>query len=627
MKHVKLYFFFILFCILPHTLFLPWDCTFIFAGFSAWVAISMFQKQFIPHPLLKRSVILLIPVYFLYRFSTLADPDAASALLCSVAILKIFEVYSYRDAMITLLMSLLIVMFFLIHSYSLYAAIYMFATFIVFIYLLMDLQRKKYRLSQSFLKLRELFSYEMLIALPLLVSLFIFFPRFSTSFGSGEKIISNIGFTDRIDLGQMMSLAQSDRTAFKVQFLRGRPSSMENLYFRGAVLTINQNLSWKKVDQSKQLYSFPERDAPKNYRILLFPQQKKSLFLLDNSIITEISPNHLLFFNKDESTFSLGDVPDDLLQYYATIQKKQDFLPPSQWDEQVNIPPPSKELKTLLVTLKNKNPRDTIENVLNYFRSHNFSYSTQAPEYKSIDDFLFHNAGGYCEHYASVFTILLRLMKIPSRVVAGYLGAESNPYDDTFVVRDRYAHAWTEVYIDGEGWIRVDPTAIIYPQRLQAFRQIPSSSLPLLGSLFSDSALFFDSLNNRFELFMLNFNQDSQYSTVSRIVQFLNLKNIKTIVVFFLLLILIAILFIFLWKSEKMNRDKTTQAYHIALKKLKSKGILKYPNEGPKEFQNRLKTLDKNLQPYIEFIDAYILCRFANRPIQDELYKKARKLS
>lgn len=123
-----------------------------------------------------------------------------------------------------------------------------------------------------------------------------------------------------------MSLAQSDRTAFKVQFLRGRPSSMENLYFRGAVLTINQNLSWKKVDQSKQLYSFPERDAPKNYRILLFPQQKKSLFLLDNSIITEISPNHLLFFNKDESTFSLGDVPDDLLQYYATIQKKQDFL-------------------------------------------------------------------------------------------------------------------------------------------------------------------------------------------------------------------------------------------------------------------------------------------------------------
>lgn len=118
-------------------------------------------------------------------------------------------------------------------------------------------------------------------------------------------------------------------------------------------------------------------------------------------------------------------------------------------------------------------------------------------------------------------------MKIPSRVVAGYLGAESNPYDDTFVVRDRYAHAWTEVYIDGEGWIRVDPTAIIYPQRLQAFRQIPSSSLPLLGSLFSDSALFFDSLNNRFELFMLNFNQDSQYSTVSRIVQFLNLKILK----------------------------------------------------------------------------------------------------
>jgi len=60
----------------------------------------------------------------------------------------------------------------------------------------------------------------------------------------------------------------------------------------------------------------------------------------------------------------------------------------------------------------------------------------------------------------------MRHAGIPSRVVLGYLGGDINPINNIISIDQSMAHAWNEVWIDDKGWIRVDPTAAIAPERV-----------------------------------------------------------------------------------------------------------------------------------------------------------------
>jgi len=84
----------------------------------------------------------------------------------------------------------------------------------------------------------------------------------------------------------------------------------------------------------------------------------------------------------------------------------------------------------------------------------------------AVDDFLFGTREGFCEHYASSFTVLMRAAGIPARVVTGYQGGYWNPLGNYLLVRHSDAHAWSEVWLDGRGWMRVDPTAAVRPERV-----------------------------------------------------------------------------------------------------------------------------------------------------------------
>ena len=85
----------------------------------------------------------------------------------------------------------------------------------------------------------------------------------------------------------------------------------------------------------------------------------------------------------------------------------------------------------------------------------------------SVDDFLFETQRGFCEHFASAFTFLMRAAGIPARVVTGYQGGYFNTLGNYLVVRQSDAHAWAEVWLQGRGWVRVDPTGAVSPQRVE----------------------------------------------------------------------------------------------------------------------------------------------------------------
>jgi hypothetical protein len=98
-----------------------------------------------------------------------------------------------------------------------------------------------------------------------------------------------------------------------------------------------------------------------------------------------------------------------------------------------------------------------------------FYYTLAPPELgrDSIDDFLFETRQGFCEHYSSAFTYLMRAAGIPARVVTGYQGGYYNDSSSYLLVRQSDAHAWSEVWLEGRGWVRVDPTAAVSPLRVQ----------------------------------------------------------------------------------------------------------------------------------------------------------------
>jgi hypothetical protein len=110
-----------------------------------------------------------------------------------------------------------------------------------------------------------------------------------------------------------------------------------------------------------------------------------------------------------------------------------------------------------------------VDAVLDYLHTGGFVYSLEPERLgpDAIDDFLFRTRVGFCGHYASAFVALMRAAGVPARVVTGYLGGEWIPYGGYFLVHQSDAHAWAEVWLSGRGWTRVDPTAVVAPERLQ----------------------------------------------------------------------------------------------------------------------------------------------------------------
>jgi len=134
--------------------------------------------------------------------------------------------------------------------------------------------------------------------------------------------------------------------------------------------------------------------------------------------------------------------------------------------------------------------QDYVAAVVRYLRAGGFQYTLTPPRLSqnSVDDFLFDTREGFCGHFASAFATLMRAGGVPARVVTGYQGGEWNSFGKYLSVRQSQAHAWTEVWLEPGGWVRVDPTAIVAPQRLT------SSIFDLLGNAFGPTGRFLHSM-------------------------------------------------------------------------------------------------------------------------------------
>jgi len=237
-----------------------------------------------------------------------------------------------------------------------------------------------------------------------------------------------------------------------------------------------------------------------------------------------------------------------------------------------------------------------ITNVLQYFVEGGFVY-TLKPDLLAdniIDEFLFDSKRGFCEHYASAFTYLMRAAGIPARVVIGYQGGTMNPLDDYMIVRQSDAHAWTEVWLNNR-WTRIDPTAVVSPERIEQGVQnsgLEISRLPLLlvsdSNMLKNMAFLYDSFQNSWNQWVIGFDQKKQDELLKSLgLESASLSNLILLLVSSMSFTGLIIAWL-VFKQNHSKNDRVQNHYNRFCRKMQRYGIERHLNEGPVDFEQRL---------------------------------------
>lgn len=238
-----------------------------------------------------------------------------------------------------------------------------------------------------------------------------------------------------------------------------------------------------------------------------------------------------------------------------------------------------------------------VSRALSLFREQPFTYTLEPPKLNAdpVDQFLFETRSGFCEHYASAFTFLMRAAGIPARVVTGYLGGEVNPVDGYVVVRQSDAHAWSEVWLPGEGWVRVDPTAAVSPLRIERglAAAVPETDRPLLARNSFDwlkqARYAWDAVANTWNQWVLGYNPDRQMRFMAQFgLAEVTWQNMVIILIAVSAIIILALSLALLFRIKAQRPDPVQRAYLSYCDAMAKRGAARKPSEGPRDFAARV---------------------------------------
>jgi len=447
-------------------------------------------------------------------------------------------------------------------------------------------------------------------AVPFAIVLFILFPRVDGPlWGLPEDAFSaKTGLSDSMSPGRISQLSNDTSVAFRVQFDSAVPAP-DKLYWRGPVMWNFDGYNWTSPSKERMIsshFEFTALGEKTNYSITLQPHNNYWMFALDipstlpnrsrlstNMQLLSLSPVQKL------KRYQLSSYTRYILPTYSQISLER-YLKLPEGD--TNSPDSNLYKSRLLMRdLKDSSsPQNTINNVLNYYATKDFYYSRQPPLLYNnpVDEFLFETKRGYCEHYASSFTILMRLAGIPARVVTGYQGGEVNPIDNYMTLRQSDAHAWSEVYLGKKGWVRIDPTAAIPPGNIEntddAIRL--NSNLKKPDALFKSSWLTtqikqmrfaWDAVNNRWNQWVLGYNNKKQKAFFEAIgIPEITWQGLSQLL--FSILAVLTGLLAFIVFSNKQKNENDIQKYFLKfLNKMKKRGLVKALSEGAENFSQR----------------------------------------
>ncbi|MDR9440391.1 MAG: DUF3488 and transglutaminase-like domain-containing protein [Halomonas sp.] len=413
------------------------------------------------------------------QFGTLGTMDGLVGLLLGVYLLKLIETHDQRDARVVVVIGLVTTAVAFLHDQGIPMAA---GALLAVAWLLQSLvwlsgatgRRQAWRETVWLLALSA----------PLMALLFVTFPRLGPLWSMPQMDQASTGLTDEISPGDIAELSRSDARAFRARF-EGREPAPEERYWRVYTLSHFDGIRWSRATPD-QLAATLERPVDAFVREASrspWEGQERARFRAELLLEPDSRPWRPSLGTPLESESRQRYLADGTLEGLTPLSSRSllwlssSGAPPTQPDPAGSrwhrlLPddanPRTRRLAERLWRESGRDPDAYLDAMMARFGEAPYRYTLSPPRLfgeHRVDDFLFDSQAGYCTYYASAAAVMARMAGIPARVVAGFLGGERHP-DGHFTVRDYDAHAWVEVWRDG-AWQRLDPTAVIAPERIE----------------------------------------------------------------------------------------------------------------------------------------------------------------
>ena len=484
-------------------------------------------------------------------------------------------------------------------------------------------------------------------AVPLIVLLFLLFPRVTTGFRLllTPNNISASGFSDRLSPGSVESLAASRAVAFRAEFPDDDFPPARALYWRGLVLTQGDGMEWRSRETSPSTSHSSQGVRGGNtvrQWITIEPHGAHWMFALDRPVTA--CPSAIL-------------TPANYLWSWQPIMKPRRYevksslemarqdLQPRERERVLEVPASiSPRVRELAQSWRaaDPDPRAIVRRALDFFQTQRFRYSLSPGEYKrnDLEEFLFHRRIGFCEHYAASFATLMRLAGVPARVVVGYLGGEFNEMGHFYLVRQSDTHAWCEVWLPVTGWTRVDPTNVVAPERVnlgfESFLERSAGAGEMSRGFtrtfarqpfFAKIRVTWQTLNYAWDSRVLGFDAEAQQALTNEI----GLPDLRPVSLLFLSAIIAAgfvvILATWMQMLARVHPDPVQSLYARFCAKAARLGAHRDPTEGPVDFARRAgQFLPQESERIATISDCYVGLRYGREMDSAMLHRFAHEV-
>lgn len=610
-----------------------------------------------PGRLLRFGLLLLLVLLTLWHYHTIFGPDAGVALLAATFTLKLLEMFRLRDAYVVLLLGYFVLAMVFLFEQGPLITLYVLAGFMLLTAALVGINQADDK-GRALAHLRQS-SLMVMKAIPLMLVIFVVVPRVAPLWGFKlDTDQAKTGLSDSMAPGDISDISQSAEPVFRVEF-QGQVPPPAQRYWRGLTYSWFDGERWRQAatsDWQKDSVQYPGRQSlpwyaalekektgktpDYRYRVLLEPTGRRWLFALDVPF---------------SDTADVGLARDFRLVNRRPVDKAMAYRVTSYSHLTLDAHLPAELRRLDLALPPDGNPRtrslarqwraqsgsdaDYIRRVLGWFHDQPFFYTLHPPKMpgrNSIDNFLFESRRGFCAHYASAFTFLMRAAGIPARVVAGYQGGTINPMGNYLQVRQYDAHAWVEVWLDGRGWVRQDPTAAVAPERIEdgILAALDDGDAPsgaggidywATGSLLGRLGMLGDYVNYLWQRWVLNYDESSQRTLFANWFAGINFYRLLSMAVLAVLALALAL---FAWGRWQARRHLTAwQWQYLKLRRaLAKRGVAVSAGQTPKQLIiQACIALPEKRQQLLAWLAAYQALAYANCP-PDETSQRFKQL-
>jgi transglutaminase-like putative cysteine protease len=593
----------------PHAAHLPLWVSLLCGATLAWRAgVTLLGRRMPPN-------LVLVPIAaaamfgVLHSYHTLLGRDAGVAMLVLLVAFKMLEMHARRDLFVVIFLCYFLVLTNFFYSQTMPTALLMLASLVALLATQLSFQLTG---AVPPLRTRVWMGAKVLgLALPLAGAAFVLFPRIEGPLWGmpDDAHGAHTGLSDTMAPGQMSNLAQSEDVAFRVKF-DGAPPPQPQLYWRGPVLGSYDGRVWSRVRPARharpQPLALAVGGAPVGYQVTLEASNTPWLFALEMPRALPVVPGQDVTLSGELEFRTLAPITErvryDLVSYVHYNLQPEATPVDGRW---LTLPygvDPQARAEGLALASE-PDPARRVAAVLREFAQGGFVYTLQPPLLPgkdAVDDFLYGTRAGFCEHYAGAFVFLMRAAGVPARVVTGYQGGDLNPLDGYLTVRQSDAHAWAEVWLPHRGWVRVDPTAAVAPERVQhgLARALPAPApfgLEGLGRLLQpdpDSLLgriryAIGAVNNGWNQWVLNYTPRRQQQLMQRLQE--GLSHWQSLA---LIGMLCLVLFLVRKFSQRRKVDPIDALYSVLCQRLGQLGLPRAPDEGPTAYAGRIAAQD-----------------------------------